>query len=734
MKRVLTTLGLLFLFTSSLLAETPAANQAGRTARPRIGLVLSGGGALGLAHVGVLQWLEEHRIPVAYVGGTSMGGLVGGLFATGYDVAEMKAFVRSVNWASVFNPAPPFHDLAFRRKEDRREFPNNLQLGLKKGIRLPPALASGNEVGLVMSRFAAPYAEFRSFDDLPTPFRCVATNLVNGEQVVFKDGSLPIALRATMSLPAIFAPLEIDNMVLADGGMLNNLPVDVVKGMGADMTIAVALIDPEAEKKSLESLLGIAKRSIGVMIDANARRSMALADLVVAPDLAGLTSTDFSKFEEMEQRGYESAEKKKALLSTLSVSEEEYAQWVAERKRKRLPKTVTPTFVTVRGVGGPNQEALQSNLESKVKGEPVNYEVMDESLTEVAGLGPYSSATYGFVKRDGAEGVQVDVRRKTFAPPLMDTGINIEGSETANIRFGLGVRFTWFDFGAPNSELRTDATIGLTNSIGMEYYRRLGFSRWFIAPRGYYSRRQEDVYEEKTRTSILKVREAGIGSDFGLAVSRFQELRVGYQYTHVDPSVSSGEAIPELSAAATGYQTLRLRWSYDAQDSNIVPRHGIHSVLDGRWNYGLPTGYPQFGIVEERLTAATAFGPRYSLYSALAGGTILGPKAYLPPFTLGGPGNLSALARGQERGERYYYGAVHGLRAFSTDRSSYLNRVYMDVAFETGKAFSDLDFGKPIYDGALGVVAESPIGIIFIGWSYGSENNHKFFFRVGRLF
>ncbi len=164
-----TQLGLILAVSGIAWAAAPA-----EPARPRIGLVLSGGGALGLSHVGVLQWLEEHRIPVAYVGGTSMGGLVGGLFATGHDAAEMKAFVRSIDWRSVLNPAPPFPALAFRRKEDRRDFPNKLELGLRKGVQLPSGLSPGHEVGLVLSSFAAPYAEYRSFDDLPTPFRCVA--------------------------------------------------------------------------------------------------------------------------------------------------------------------------------------------------------------------------------------------------------------------------------------------------------------------------------------------------------------------------------------------------------------------------------------------------------------------------------------------------------------------------------------------------------------------------------
>jgi NTE family protein len=722
-------LGILLAIGGTLLAQ-----PADRPARPRIGLVLSGGGALGLSHVGVIQWLEEHHIPIAYVGGTSMGGLVGGLFATGHDATEIKQFVRSIDWPVMFNPAPPFRDLAFRRKEDRREFPNKLEMGLKHGLRLPPGISPGHEVGLALSRFAAPYSEYRSFDDLPTPFRCVATNLINGEQVVFSQGSLPIALRATMSLPAIFSPLEAEDMVLADGGMLNNLPVDVVKGMGAELTLAVALVDPEAKKDSLSSLLDVAKRSISIMIDANERRSMALADLLIIPDMAGFTAKDFARYEEMEQRGYQAAESKKTFLSTLSVTEDEWLQYLAERKRKRLPKQITPTFVTVRGVEGTRQKSLEEELDSRLKGQILTPEKIDSSLTEITGYGPYQSASYAFARKDGGDGVLVDVQPKSYGPPILNTGINVEGSDTSEIRFGVGARLTFLDFGGPNSEWRSDITIGLDNSVSSEYYRRFGLTRWFVAPRGFFSRRQEDVYSDKTRTSILKVQEGGGGADLGYAVSRFQELRLGYQYDYVSPSVSSGVLIPWLSAAAAGLQSVRFRWAYDGQDSGIIPRHGIRSTLDARWVFGTPTGVPQFGTIEQQFLIPKSFGPRYTIVSALNGGTVVGPKAYLPPFTLGGAGDLSALARQQLRGEHYYYGGMQGLRAFSADRTSFLNKINLDLGFEMGQAFSSTDSGKPIYDGLLGVVGESPVGIVFVGWSCGSSGNHKFFFRIGRLF
>jgi NTE family protein len=464
-------------------------------------------------------------------------------------------------------------------------------------------------------------------------------------------------------------------------------------------------------------MLGVAKRSIAVMIDDNAKRSMVLADLLVSPGLAGLTSKDFDKFEEMEARGYQAAEKKKAFLATLSVSEEEYARYQEERRQKRLPKQITPTFVTVRGIDDARQKSIEDTLQASLGGKELSYEGVAQHLTEIAGLGPYQSANYGFVKREGSDGLQVNVQPKSYAPPMLDTGINIEGSEAANIRFGMGARFTFLDFGGPNSELRTDLAFGVVNMGGAEYYRRLGTTRWFVASRGYYSRRQEDVYTDSARTSILKVLEGGAGSDFGYSASRFQELRLGYHYTHIDPSVSSGVYIPGLSESAGALHAVRFRWAYDGQDNPVIPRHGIRSTMEARWNFATPSGVPDFGTIEERFVAPKAFGPQYTLVAALGGGTILGPKAYLLPFSLGGPGNLSALGRGQLRGARYYYGGMHGLRAFSADRSSFLNKVHLDLAVEMGKAFSDIDQGKPGYDGLLGVVAESPLGIVFVGVS-----------------
>ena len=305
------------LATVILLISLPAFGQAGPTPakRPKIGVALAGGAALGLSHVGVLQWFEEHRIPVDYIAGTSMGGLVAGLYATGHRAPEMKEFVKQIDWQDALRLSPAYSDLSFRRKEDSRAFPTIVELGVKHGLQVRPGLSPGQGVGKVISRFTAPYEQLQSFDELPIPFRCVASELISGKQMVFDQGPLFDALRSTMSLPAIFAPWKVGDKMLVDGAVLNNLPVDVVKKMGADIVIAVALDTPPITQKDVKSFFGVAGRSITIMIMDNERRSLALADIVVAGDLKGFTGTQYDRADEFFKVGYEGAASKARVLA-----------------------------------------------------------------------------------------------------------------------------------------------------------------------------------------------------------------------------------------------------------------------------------------------------------------------------------------------------------------------------------------------------------------------------------
>ena len=259
-----------------------------------MGVVLEGGGALGLAHIGVLQWFEEHRIPVSYVAGTSMGGLVGGIYATGRSPAEIKEITDGINWDDVLRGETPFKDLSFRRKQDAHEVPNSLEFGLRNGVQFPGGFNAGQQVSLILDKVALPYSELKSFNDLPIPFACVATDLVSGKPHVFRSGPLALALRSTMSLPGIFTPVRDGDHIYADGGLLNNIPIDVAKEMGADLVIGIHLETQPISPTEPLSSFAVLGQSISVMIAANELRSMEQADLLVTVPLQKYNALDYS--------------------------------------------------------------------------------------------------------------------------------------------------------------------------------------------------------------------------------------------------------------------------------------------------------------------------------------------------------------------------------------------------------------------------------------------------------
>ena len=276
---------------------TPAAAQSDPPrSRPTVGLVLSGGGARGFAHIGVLKVLEENRVPVDYIGGASMGGLIGALYAMGHSPDEIEALIQTLDWDNLFASSAAFDNLSFRRKEDRRNIPGPIPLrGKPTDLKLPKAFNSGHEIGLLFDRATLRYARVRDFDDLPIPFRTVATNMVNGESEELGSGSLSRSLRATMAIPGVFAPVEIDGKILSDGGLVNNIPTNVVKAMGADILLVVNIETQLGGRESLESLIGLLAQTINIASAENSRRSLREADIIIAPDLADHTSTSFGE-------------------------------------------------------------------------------------------------------------------------------------------------------------------------------------------------------------------------------------------------------------------------------------------------------------------------------------------------------------------------------------------------------------------------------------------------------
>lgn len=712
---------LAFLTLAGLLgAQTPAP-------RKKIGVALSGGAALGLVHVGVLEWLEQNRIPVDYIAGTSMGGLVGGMWASGMTADEMKELVRTIDWEDALRVNPDFTRLRFRRKEDRREFPNALEFGLKGGFKLPPGLSPGHGVGKVLSRVAGPYGELGSFNELPTPFRCVATDIITGEGVVFDKGLLFDAMRSTMSLPAVFAPWKVDGRTFVDGALVNNVPVDVVKAMGADIIIAVGLYPP-LPKKAPDNILGVAGRSISIMISANEKRNLDAADILIMPDLEGLTGTDYAKGKEFIERGQKGTELKSGILRTLAVNGAAYQEYQAARaaKRRRFPDP--PQQIEVSGVSISREKRLAAEL-GDLAGKPLDIARLENDLDDITGFGAVSSADYRALPGNG---LGVRVREKTHGPPFLNTAVLIDGTTSEGSRFGVGGRLTYLDFLSPGAEWRTDFNIGGLNSLQTEYYRPLGNSSWFVAPRLFFQNDLVEFFDGNSEIASLRFKQYGTAADVGVAISRRQEFRAGYRYAYEKISQESGPLV--LPNFSDHNSAVRLRYAFEGQDSAILPRKGWRGVGEARWNFNAPLADRQFPAFDGTVSYARPLAGPFFLNARFSAGATGRGQFSIPPQTLGGPFRLSALARNQQFGNRYYYLYTGALRNIFPNKTGLLGKVYYNAAWEIGQAWTSGERVNPFNDGVLGVVAETGIGVLFFGGSYGESGERKVFFRLGRYF
>jgi NTE family protein len=426
--------------------------------------------------------MEEHRIPVSYVAGTSMGGLVGGIYSTGRSPAEVREIVNRVNWVDVLRGQTPFQDLSFRRKQDAHEVPGSLEFGLRKGLQFPGGFNSGQQVSLILDRVSLPYSELKSFNDLPIPFACVATDLVSGKPHVFRSGPLSLALRSTMSLPGIFTPVRSGDHIFADGGLLNNIPIDVAKDMGADIVIGIHLETAPISPTASLSSFAVLGQSISVMIAANELRSMEQADLLVTVPLQKYNALDYSAADAIIKAGYDAAASKEKVLSAFSVSEADWQQYLANRTA-RQKTTPIPEFVQVAGTGPELADSIEKKLSVDV-GKPVDTVKLDQQMMILSGQGRFANVGYSMVENKGSQGLQIQTEEKPYSPPVVRPIILIDGSDYNNVLFSIGARITFLDFGSYRSELRSDVIVGSQYLIDSEYYHPFTpTANWFIAPR-----------------------------------------------------------------------------------------------------------------------------------------------------------------------------------------------------------------------------------------------------------
>ncbi len=698
--------------------------------------MLEGGGALGLAHIGVIQYLEEHHVPVDLVVGTSMGGLVGGLYAMGRSPADIRSLTNEIDWDAVLSGSTSLQDLSFRRKEDRFAFPNRLEFGVKhKKILFPAGLNSGQQADLVFDRATLAYDGVNDFDKLPIPFRCVATDMTVGREKVFSKGSLSQALRATMSIPGVFAPITIDGHTYTDGGAVNNLPVDVARHAGADVVIAVYLNEGAPDPNASQSPLSVASRNISIMIAVNELRSIASADVLVDVNLRGVSSFAFKDVQKIIPKGYEAALTKRQTLEKFALNPQDWAAYVSERDSKIRREIPIPQFVEVISPNPDYTKALRESL-AKYAGKPIDPPVLEDSLTRITGTGAISSAGYSIVEQNGIPGLEVKTYAKSYGPPFLNLGVTIDGSNPDNVLFGMAARLTFIDLGGYRSEWRNDAFFGSTYGISSEYYRPFSAeSKWFIAPRLYAISSPFNIYFGQQRTDQYRIENRGVGLQAGYAIGPRAEFRFGEDLVWArSVKVITSDPLPNESDRQL---ISSARFRYFGVDNAQLPRQGLNLELVGSWHQrnGPLGSFPQLQLL------ASYFHPvskSASIFFRADGGTALGtPTANLnlQSFSLGGPLRLGAYGQNELLGNQYFL-LQSGYEQKLLPLSPLLGEgLYAVTLFEIGKVYDTFSGPSALpFDGSLALIARTSLGPIFVGASFGNDNHHKWWFGLGRVF
>jgi NTE family protein len=565
---------LLILATATTL---PAAHAA-----ERVGLVLGGGGARGAAHIGVLKVLERERIPIHAITGTSIGAIVGALYSAGYSPEEIERIIGSIDWADIFHDGSARTELPMRQKETDLGILANLEVGFSEGrLTFPTTLVRGQKLGLLLRRLFLGRGHIESFDDLPIPFRCVATDIGVVRPVVFESGDLALAVRASMAVPGAFAPVHHDGKVLVDGGIVDNLPVDVARKMGVDRLIVVDVGQPLATADSIDTGLDVLLQMVnGLMRDRLERSISTLTekDILLQPELGPLTSASFQEAVKGIPPGEDAALGALERLRALSVSPEEFAAW---RGRQRAPVTPPPTLSFVRV--DPSESATAEFVRDRISaehGKPLDLDLLERDIRGAFGRGTYESISYHLEEdEDGGTGLEVKPVDAAIGRTVFRGGIQIDDDFSGGDAYQLNAEARVTGLTPKGAEWRTLVGLGRITTLATDFY--LPFSRrgsWFVSPEVSYTALDQPVFFDDDPIAQYRV-ESWLG---GLRLGRDlgDRLRISSAYIrgqdHAKRAIAD-PALPETVLANIGGIEGTVLW--DSLDNVRFPRRGLRAEL-----------------------------------------------------------------------------------------------------------------------------------------------------------
>lgn len=721
----------------------PAINPDNRTAgHPRIGLVLGGGGAKGLAHIGVLRVLEEMRIPIAYIAGTSMGSIVGGFYASGLSPDEIATIMESLDWWNTMKDQPPRREQIYRRKIESQRYFLNFEMGLKNwSVILPRSAVAGQKLNYVLETYTLESASITNFDQLPLPFRCVATDIQSGEAVILSHGSLAESMRASMAVPGLFTSINIAGHILVDGGLVNNIPVDVARAMGADTIIAVDVgaSDIEAQKKlPIETMSDILSRSYTVLKRPGEVKQLADANIIINPQESDLGAGEFYRASEFIERGEAAVRAMADKLQKFSVSDAEFKQYLQRQRRKpTIPMQVTS--ITVSGNHRTSEEYIRNHIHTKTN-TWLDPKALQKDIDRIFCLGDFEWVDYLIHPENGGARGNIEYRtmEKPWGPNYFHFGFRLETDMDNNTPFALLLNYNRLAINALGAEWRNDLVLGNEQGVMSEFFQPLDYkNRFFVAPRLIYNETYQNYCEANTSVARYDVTRYGGQFDVGMQFDNYGEARFGIYRGRLSAKNDVGSStLPDINQDEGKWKASLV---LDQLDSSTFPRNGYYLealgfLARGYLGNGSSNDYDQLSV---RGNIFKSLG-NHTVFLGAMGGTSLGSVVPLyDQFTLGGFTSLAGYSQYRFRGQYAAVGRVGYFYRLFKLAPSFGQGVYLGALANAGNTWessSDIDLGDVHPGAAVMLGIDSIIGPIYLAYARGEYSSSQYWLSIGNRF
>ncbi|MGC9404171.1 patatin-like phospholipase family protein [Vibrio genomosp. F10 str. 9ZC157] len=735
--------------------------------RPKIALVLAGGGAKGAAHIGALKALEELRIPVDIITGTSMGAYVGGLYASGMSANEIESLIYSVDWNTGYRDRVDRSQRRIRDKEYEDRYQINTDLGLRWGeLKAPKGVVQGQNMLRILRETSGNLPKLESFDDLVIPYRSVATDIIDLKPVIIGEGYLVDAMMASMSVPGVLPPYEIDGKLLVDGGVTNNMPVDVARELGGDIVIAIDISSDYLNEEDFSSFLTVADQLSNYLVRRSTlsqQKTLTDKDILLQPDVGKMQTTEFDKMPGAYKEGYKAAMEKSSMLSHLALSSSEYQAYIEKKQtaRKKLPygDEISVEHIVINNNTHYSDELLRSRLGLE-EGKALSTEELEQSVQDLYALDRFELITYQYEKDEfGNDLLVMDVNSKSWGPNYVNFRFFLEDDFTTDSQYSLGVSSNFTNLNSDGAELLLNLEMGTDKLIGAELYSPfMSSQRVFTTLGGSYSNDKRNMPSNGINNPTLSASENYLPVTYrewtgelaiGYQEALWRELKLGLRYIQGYAELSTLPSCGDFSFTRQGVFT---GYRYDTLDDFSLPRSGIYADIEywisqdevrGQERcFASSANHAEDTVDEIRAKFIGAYTyDRHTLVANMDLGLTKSQNMVLPvdPKEIGGFLKLSGIPRDSLIGQNIAFTSlVYRYRWFDNDFGLFSSPFYVGSSIEYGGVWSDPNIkiqDAPLYQAAsVFVGVDSPIGPIMFGYGFTEEQFNSVYLIIGTTF